>query len=114
MVDDCMNNNNIDIALCDDAIGWLKSIKIRYIHGGDEAYDACRKRAIDIGCEAIELMKEQQPRNVKFTINDYTGLPVSHCPKCEMPISMYLYGRDNDGQIRFCPYCGQALKWEST
>lgn len=59
-----ISNGNIDIALCDDAIGWLKAIKMHYIHGGDETYDACRKRAIDVGCEALELLKEQSRKQV--------------------------------------------------
>ena len=59
-----ISNGNIDIAICDDAIRWLKAIKIHYIHGDDETLYACRKRAIDVGCEALELLKEQEAMNV--------------------------------------------------
>lgn len=36
---------------------WLKSIKEKYVHGGDESLDDTRKLAIDT---AIERLKEQQ------------------------------------------------------
>ena len=36
------------------AILWLKDIKKRYIHGGDESYDENRKQAIDIAIKALE------------------------------------------------------------
>ena len=40
---------------------WLKSIKEKYIHGGDEALDSTRKLAIDL---AIERLNKQQAENV--------------------------------------------------
>ena len=43
----------------EESISWLEKIKEKYIHGGDEKFDECRKTAIDM---AIELLKEQQPR----------------------------------------------------
>ena len=41
----------------DTASDWLKAIKEKYIHGGDENYDEQRKEAIDF---AIKTMNDQQ------------------------------------------------------
>lgn len=47
--------------------------------------------------DVMELLKEQEPKKVIFEFS-----PV--CPKCRKPIS------DGEG-IRFCCFCGQAVKW---
>ena len=36
-----------------EAIKWLKSIKDKYIHGGDESYDSRRTEAIDYAIAAL-------------------------------------------------------------
>ena len=36
-----------------EAILWLKSIKDKYIHGGDEGFDRKRKEAIDCAISAL-------------------------------------------------------------
>lgn len=41
------------------AIFWLKQIKEKYIHGGDEEFDSCRKRAIDIAIKELEKPEER-------------------------------------------------------
>ena len=38
----------------EEAKEWLKAIKEKYIHGGDEDYDEKRKEAIDIAIKALE------------------------------------------------------------
>lgn len=45
-----------------EIIEWLKSIKEKYIHGGDEDFDKKRKNAIDI---AISTLEKQIPKNPK-------------------------------------------------
>lgn len=40
----------------EDAISWLEKIKIKYIHGGDEEFDAQRIKALDM---AISALREQ-------------------------------------------------------
>jgi hypothetical protein len=37
-----------------EAIYWLKQIKEKYIHGGDESFDKKRKQAIDIAIERLQ------------------------------------------------------------
>ncbi len=41
-----------------EAIEWLKSIKEKYIHGGDDFYDHQRRTAIDY---AVNFLDEQKP-----------------------------------------------------
>ena len=38
----------------EEAIRWLDAIKKYYIHGGDEAYDKKRMKAIDMAIKALE------------------------------------------------------------
>ena len=42
-----------------EAAVWLKSIKEKYIHGGDEGYDESRKEAID---KAISALQKSESR----------------------------------------------------
>lgn len=60
--------------------------------------------------ELIELLKAQDPKRVSIVNNGFTGLPVTHCPKCHRPIDMF-YGA-HGAETEFCPWCGQAVKWE--
>lgn len=66
-------------------------------------------KAVDM---ILELLKEQEPMQVEESTNMYTGLPITHCPKCGVSIDRYLYGRQHEGQINYCPICGQAVKWD--
>ena len=36
-----------------EAAQWLEAIKEKYIHGGDEEYDRCRREALDIAIDAL-------------------------------------------------------------
>ena len=55
-----------------EAIEWIENIKEKYIHGGDEAFDDARKKAIDMAIEALQAE------------------PVIYCKDCE-------YWQDNNG-----------------
>ena len=66
----------------------------------------------EIAESALELLKEQEATMVIESENMYTGLPITHCPKCGISLDRYLYGRQHEGQINYCPMCGQAVKWE--
>ena len=37
----------------EEAINWVESIKEKYIHGGDEAFDDARRKALDMAIEAL-------------------------------------------------------------
>ena len=44
-----------------EAIEWLKNIKEKYIHGGDDFYDYQRRTAIDYAMSVLENI-EQKPK----------------------------------------------------
>jgi hypothetical protein len=67
---------------------------------------------VDGGEEVLALLKKQEATMVIESENMYTGLPITHCPKCGKLLDRYLYGRRQEGEINFCPYCGQEVKWE--
>ena len=64
--------------------------------------------------DAISLLKKQEAKEVNESTNMYTGLPITHCPKCGVSIDRYLYGRQHEGQVNYCPYCGQGVTWNDT
>ena len=67
----------------------------------------------DLASDALALLKEQEAKEVIESTNMYTGLPITHCPKCGVSIDRYLYGRQHEGQVNYCPYCGQEVKWNA-
>ena len=38
----------------EEAIAWIKSIKDKYIHGGDDDFDEKRKKSLDMAVNALE------------------------------------------------------------
>lgn len=38
----------------EEAIEWIENIKKKYIHGGDEAFDDARRKAIDMAIEVLQ------------------------------------------------------------
>ena len=57
------------------------------------------REALDM---AIALLEEQEPKKVMWRIGR------AHCPSCGE-----LFRKQKENQyIRFCNYCGQAVKWE--
>ena len=88
-----------------EIIEWLKSIKEKYIHGGDEDFDKKRKIAIDI---AISALEKRIPKKVK--VEQFNRYNIYYCPTCDGCIGDSL-GHIGDG---FCSSCGQALDWSDT
>ena len=62
--------------------------------------------------DALELLKKQKAMNVAETPKDRIGAPDKSCPKCNIPIYSYVYGMGYLGEIKYCPWCGQAVKWD--
>ena len=89
-----------------DALALLKEQK-EQINNRDESLEKAR--------EEIKwlrgMLKEQEATMVIESENMYTGLPITHCPKCGVTLDRFLYGRQHEGQINYCPMCGQAVKW---
>lgn len=54
--------------------------------------------------KVLELLKEQEPKQVVMTTNSY-GTKFYHCPRCNHDI--YAYPRQ-----MYCSQCGKAVKWE--
>jgi len=80
----------------EEAIKWLKAIKDKYIHGGDEDFDERRKEALDIAIKALEEKPHNkwQPLLLKTLNGDdivayesscckvVVDKKYQHCPKC--------------------------------
>ena len=48
------------------AITWIEAIKDKYIHGGDESYDDCRRRSIDMAIKALSEPEIVRCKNCKY------------------------------------------------
>lgn len=81
----------------EEVVGWLAQIKDRYINGGDEYYDDCRKQAIDMAIEALK-----QPERKKGSW-DY-GTQCSVCKGTIIP------PKDRKVHVNFCPWCGADMR----
>ena len=65
----------------------------------------------NINQDILELLKEQEPKPLDYIDNPYTGLSVAHCPSCGKFVEMFYNGFE-EGETRYCPWCGQAVKWQ--
>lgn len=73
-----------------EAIAWLANIKEKYIHGGDEEFDECRRESIDMAIKALRQpqivrCKDCKHFGIKDYWMDYGGVPIlaaSDCPTC--------------------------------
>lgn len=96
-------------------IKWLELCEIR---SGDRCYETecpyyrqeCR---VSLKNDILELLKEQEEMEPIFIENPYTHLPVSYCPKCREPIDRFVVGNPYK-EIKYCHYCGQAVKWDES
>ena len=62
--------------------------------------------------DALELLKEQEPKAIVYEgTNWMTGLPVAICPGCGK-VARQFYVAHPEEETHFCPWCGQAVKWE--
>lgn len=78
----------------EEAIKWLNRIEDKYIHGGDDDFDAKRKQALGM---AIEALKADRP---KRKWNWMADCGVTECDQCGWSIAEYV------GDYNFCPNCG--------
>ncbi len=79
---------------------------------GKENYKPMNGCIWDLMKDALELLKKQKPMNVIETSKDRIGVPEKSCPKCNVPLYEYVYGQGHLGEIGYCQWCGQAVKWE--
>lgn len=69
------------------------------------------KETMDIISNAIALLKEHEALPIVYETNEYTGLPIVHCPSCGEYLEQFhsgVYGKET----QFCYYCGQKVKWK--
>lgn len=53
----------------EEAIRWIEQISERYIHGGDDDFDAKRREALNMAIKALQTQKFTLP-NGPLTINE--------------------------------------------
>ena len=67
--------------------------------------------------DALELLKEQKPREPHYTKLEYTvnGMPVvikhPECPRC-YDNGLVLWDAEIEKGVAYCKRCGQAVKWD--
>lgn len=89
----------------DDVVFWLKQIKDKYIKGGDEEFDHCRKEAIDM---AIEEMEKEERKKGKWIFvhplqfNDSGAYMCSCCHHGSYDI--------NPKTWKACPHCTALME----
>lgn len=84
----------------EEAIKWLEGIKEKYIHGGDEAFDDARRKAIDIAVEALQAEPVKRGR-----WEDTKYVNVRKCSCCQAEWGIYSI-EDFD----YCPTCGADMR----
>ena len=75
---------------------------------GSECADGC---IYEMQSDALKLLKEQEAKPIAYTDNPYTGLPVARCPNCGKFARQFDMAIP-DEETHFCPWCGQAVKWD--
>lgn len=71
---------------------------------GHNEITGCVDHLID---DALELLKEQEAKRVKTDMYGH-----AYCPQCSTDTSIAVGLRRMHRDTRFCPYCGQEVKWE--
>ena len=61
----------------------------------------------DIMRDALDLLKEQEPKQVIGIADSIDGIEVGYCPSCDRAIV-----NKKIDETKFCRYCGQELKWK--
>lgn len=57
--------------------------------------------------DALELLKEQEPKQIINITDSIEGMEVGYCPSCDRAIV-----NKKIDETKFCRFCGQAVKWE--
>ncbi len=94
---------------------------------GDCPYFSCEDCEKNLGHDAVALLKEQdkaakakeycdifeehEPKTIVYKENQMTGLPVAICPRCGKFAVQFNVAHAGE-ETKFCPWCGQAVKWE--
>ena len=55
---------------------------------------------------ALDLLKEQEPKQVLSVADSVGEMEIGYCPSCRRGITNKI-----GDPTKFCRYCGQAVKW---
>lgn len=88
--------------IIEEAVNELDELTMYVEHAFTEEHKCKSFEALQMSIKALE---KQIPKEIKREIND--GRFERHCPNgCQVTgATMY-------ADIKYCPYCGQAIKWE--
>ena len=67
------------------------------------------RKMIRLNKLAIKAIEKQTPKMVNYTTSKYTQYNTAECPNCKKDDYDEYF---NNWGYKFCPNCGQALKWE--
>lgn len=87
----------------EEAIEWIENIKEKYIHGGDEAFDDARRKALDMAIEALqaEPVKHGKWEVIKRGQIGYSASDFK-CSVCGTPNRCY-------SLTNHCAHCGAKM-----
>ena len=79
-------------------------------------HEVCTKRVGHVVLQplfidALDLLKEKEPKAIEYHDNPFTGLPVAHCPNCERYAQQFYASVEEE--THYCPWCGQEVKWDA-
>lgn len=72
-------------------------------HGEQAKRDAVDEACV-VACEALEKQIPKKP--IPYEKDSEEVLEEYSCPECNAPYDVLF-----DGKLKFCPNCGQRLKW---
>lgn len=61
--------------------------------------------------ETATILKEREPQPIEYIDNFYTGIPIALCPKCRKSVRQF--HSTTIEETHYCPWCGQAVKWNA-
>lgn len=79
----------------------------------DEAFEETLRYCVEQDLEDagfgvdVELLKEQEPKQVIGIDDSIEGMEVGYCPSCDRPIV-----NKKIAETKFCKFCGQAVSWK--
>ena len=86
-------------------VKWMKECDVNACKSCP--YHSCSDCIATINIEAIALLNEQEPMQVKM---DMYGN--AYCPWCSTDGTIEMGAQKLHLGTQFCPYCGKAVKWE--
>lgn len=84
----------------------VRELSIEYLGDSDEMIQAKQ-----IAIEALQKQTPRTPELERVSLDDGKYINyMLHCPQCEKNFGS-CFNIDYYNELRFCPRCGQAIKW---